>query len=395
MSSTIINLSLSECVDFFAIITLIFRFSFAHFIQMKKIVLAVIFSLTMACVFGQTAKYSNEFLSLGLGARGLAMANTMASIADDVTAAYWNPAGLSNMEKRYELGLMHAEYFAGIAKYDYGGIAVRIDSQSTVGFSYIRFGVDKIMNTTELIDNQGNIDYDRISYFSSADNAFLLSYAHNFKQVKGLSVGGNVKILHRRIGDFAGSWGFGLDLGVHYAIKGWNMGAVLRDATSTFNAWSYHLSDEVIDVFERTGNEIPTNSLELTLPKLLIGGGKYVELGKGFNATFALDFDFTFDGKRHSLIRSNVLCIDPHFGMEFAYKKIVAIRAGIGNFQQEADFDGKNKTTLQINLGVGVCIKKVVTIDYAFTDIGDLSIAQYSHIFSLKVGIDRFKKPKN
>ncbi|MBQ4434322.1 MAG: hypothetical protein II894_09225, partial [Bacteroidales bacterium] len=103
---------------------------------MKNIVLAVIFSLTMACAFGQTAKYSNEFLSLGLGARGLAMANTMTSIADDVTAAYWNPAGLSNMEKRYELGLMHAEYFAGIAKYDYGGIAVRIDSQSTVGFSY-------------------------------------------------------------------------------------------------------------------------------------------------------------------------------------------------------------------------------------------------------------------
>ena len=36
---------------------------------MKNIVLAVIFSLTMACAFGQTAKYSNEFLSLGLGAR--------------------------------------------------------------------------------------------------------------------------------------------------------------------------------------------------------------------------------------------------------------------------------------------------------------------------------------
>ena len=45
-------------------------------------------------VFGQTAKYSNEFLSLGIGARGLAMSNTMTSIANDVTAAYWNPACL-------------------------------------------------------------------------------------------------------------------------------------------------------------------------------------------------------------------------------------------------------------------------------------------------------------
>lgn len=362
---------------------------------MKKLTLAVFLFCSCLLTFGQTAKYSNEFLSLGIGARGLGMANTMTAMANDVTAAYWNPANLSTMEKRYELGLMHAEYFAGIAKYDYAGVAARIDSQSTVGFSWIRFGVDNIMNTTELIDNQGNIDYSKISYFSSADNAFLLTYAHNFKQVKGLSLGGNVKVLHRRIGDFANAWGFGIDLGLHYVNRGWNVGVMLRDATSTFNAWNYHLSDQVISVFEETGNEIPNNQLELTLPKMMLGAGKYVDFGKGFNATFALDFDFTFDGKRHSLIRSNVLCIDPHFGMEFAYKKIVAIRAGIGNFQQERDFDGKNKTTLQINLGIGVCIKNIVTIDYALTDIGDLSIAQYSHIFSLKVAIDRFRKKTN
>jgi hypothetical protein len=363
--------------------------------MMKKILLALFITAVGCTAFAQTAKYSNEFLSLGVGARGLGMGNTMTSIANDVTAAYWNPACLSNMEKNYELGVMHAEYFAGIAKYDYVGVAARIDPQSTVGISWIRFGVDNIMNTTELIDNQGNVDYSKISYFSAADNAILLTYAHNFKQVKGLSLGGNVKVLHRRIGDFASAWGFGIDVGLHYVNHGWNVGANLRDATSTFNAWSYHLSDRVIEVFQQTGNEIPSNQLELTVPKLLIGGGKYVELGKGFNATFALDFDFTFDGNRHSLIHSKALCIDPHFGMEFAYKKIVAIRAGIGNFQQEADFEGKKKTTLQINLGIGVCIKNIVFIDYALTDIGDLSIAQYSHIFSLKVGLDSFKrKPK-
>lgn len=362
---------------------------------MKRVVLTLLAVAFALSTFGQTAKYSNEFLSLGIGARGLGMSNTMTSIANDVTAAYWNPACLSVMEKNYELGVMHAEYFASIAKYDYIGVAARIDSQSTVGFSWIRFGVDNIMNTTELIDNQGNVDYSRISYFSSADNAFLLTYAHNFKQVKGLSLGGNVKVLHRRIGDFANAWGFGIDVGLHYTNRGWNAGLLLRDATSTFNAWSYHLSDRVIEVFQQTGNEIPTNQLELTVPKLILGGGKYVELGKGFNATFALDFDFTFDGNRHSLIHSKALCIDPHFGMEFAYKKIVAIRAGIGNLQQEPDFEGKKKTTLQINLGIGVCIKNIVFIDYALTDIGDLSIAQYSHIFSLKVGLDSFKrKPK-
>ncbi|MEG1556693.1 MAG: PorV/PorQ family protein [Bacteroidales bacterium] len=362
---------------------------------MKKIFLICALSCMITnIVYSQTTKYSNEFLSLGIGARGLALSNTMTSLSDDITSAYWNPAGLSRMDKNYQLSLMHAEYFAGIAKYDYAGIGYKIDNKSTIAITYIRFGVDNIMNTTDLIDNEGNLNYDRITYFSSADNAFLISYAYNFEKIKGLSLGGNAKIIRRKIGNFAGSWGFGLDFGLQYQHKGWQVGALLRDATSTFNAWSYSLSDQVIEIFEQTGNEIPENTLSVTLPKLLIGAGKQVNLGKGFNATFALDLDCTFDGKRNTLIRSNFISIDPHFGMEFAYKKIVSIRAGIGNFQQETDFNGKKKTTCQINLGLGVSIKNIVTIDYAFTDIGDISIALYSHIFSLKLGIDSFKKKK-
>ncbi len=358
---------------------------------MKKTLFNITFMLAVVLCQGQS-KYSNEFLSLGIGARGLAMANTMTAISDDVTAAYWNPAGLSRMDKRYQLSLMHAEYFAGIAKYDYAGIGYKIDDRSAVALSYIRFGVDNIMNTTELIDAQGNVDYDRITYFSAADNAILLSYAYNFARVKGLSVGANAKIITRGIGKFARAWGFGLDLGLQYNNKGWQAGVLLRDGTSTFNAWRYNLTNEVIDVFNQTGNEIPENSLELTIPKLLVGGAKYFEMGKGFNGTVALDFDCTFDGKRNTLLRSKVMSFDPHLGVEFAYKKIVALRAGLGNFQREPDFDGRNRMTLQINIGLGVCIKNIVSIDYAFTDLGNLSIAQYSHIFSLKVALDRFKK---
>ena len=356
--------------------------------------IAAILLLVLACATGVHAqsKYSNEFLSLGLGACGLGMANTMSAMTDDVTSAYWNPAGLTRMDKRYQLSLMHAEYFAGIAKYDYGGLGFKIDSNQSVAFSYIRFGVDNIMNTTQLIDDQGNVDYDRITYFSAADNAFLLSYAYAFPQVQGLSVGANAKIVHRKIGNFARSWGFGLDFGLQYHRKGWQAGLMLRDATSTFNAWSYSLTDDVIAVFEQTDNEIPENDLELTMPALLIGGAKTVHFGKGFHGSFAISLDCTFDGKRNTLIKSKFINVDPHFGMEFDYKRIVFLRAGVGNFQREPDFDGKQKTTLQVNFGVGFNIKDIVAVDYAFTDLGNLSIAQYSHIISLKVGIDKFKK---
>ena len=84
---------------------------------MKKIIPFCLLLCLSFAGWAQT-KYSNEFLSLGIGARGLSMANTMCAISDDVTSAYWNPAGLARMDKRYQLSLMHAEYFAGIAKYD-------------------------------------------------------------------------------------------------------------------------------------------------------------------------------------------------------------------------------------------------------------------------------------
>jgi hypothetical protein len=82
--------------------------------------------------------------------------------------------------------------------------------------------------------------------------------------------------------------------------------------------------------------------------------------------------------------------MDPHFGLELAYKKIVALRAGVGNLQQEQDFD-KKKVTCQINLGVGIGIKNIVFIDYAFSNLGNLSIAKYSHIISLKIALQHFK----
>lgn len=360
---------------------------------MRKILLFFVILLNFSViVYSQTAKYSNEFLSLGVGARGLSMANSVSAITNDVTAAYWNPAGLARLDKKYQLALMHSEYFAGIAKYDYAAVACQLDERSTVAFSYLRFGVDNIMNTTQLIDNQGNIDYDRISYFSAADNAFLLSYAYNFENIKGLYVGANAKIIHRKIGDFAHAWGFGLDMGLQYVNKGWQVALMFRDITSTFNAWHYSLTEEVEDVFLQTGNELLQNGLELTLPQFTLGAAKYLDFKKGFNATFALDFDFTFDGKRNCLIKSNVLNINPHLGMEFAYKKVVAFRVGVGNFQQEIDFDNKQRTTCQISLGVGVGIKNICFIDYAFTDIGDLSGALYSHVFSIRVALDSFKR---
>ena len=139
-------------------------------------------------------KYSNDFLSIGVGARSFGMGGAVVAASLDVTAGYWNPAGLTGISRKAEAGLMHSEYFAGIAKYDYAGFAIRIDERSVGGITMIRFGVDDIPNTLELIDQDGNVRYDRIKTFSAADYGFLFSYARS-SSVEGLDYGGNVKVI--------------------------------------------------------------------------------------------------------------------------------------------------------------------------------------------------------
>ena len=353
---------------------------------MKRVLLFITVMLVALGAYSQAPKYSNEFLAIGVGARSLGMANAQTGITNDVTSAYWNPAGLAHQSSDMQIGLMHNEYFAGIAKYDYGGFSMRLDTAATVGISFIRMGIDDIPNTINLYDNQGNINYNRITKFSAADYAIMFSYARKSK-VKGLSYGGNVKLIYRQIGSFARAYGFGLDVGVQYRTGKWLLGAMARDITSTFNAWTFDLSQDMQDVFLATGNEIPENSLEVTLPRLNLGAGRYFKISDNFSSIVALDMDVTFDGKRNTLIKSNPISVDPKLGVEFGFKDIVFVRGGIRNIQEQTDFGGKSSISVEPNFGVGIRIKKMVSIDYALTNIGDSYL--YSNVFSLRIDLNK------
>lgn len=359
-------------------------------IAMKHLIAVMIVALmAMQGAFAQAPKYSNEFLSIGVGARGLAMSKAQVSSVNDVTSAYWNPAGLTGIRQDLQVAGQHAEYFAGIAKYDYVGLATKIDSNSAFGLSFIRFGVDDIPNTTDLIDQNGIVNYDRITSFSAADYAFMASYARKLG-VPGLSVGGDAKVVYRQIGEMAQSWGFGLDVGAQYEYKGWRFGAMGHDITSTFNAWSFSLDSNTVAVFEATDNEIPQNGLEITLPKLVVGASREWIFKDRIGVLAEVSMDITTDGKRNVLIPGDPLSIDPNLGVELDYADIVYLRFGIGNFQRiKAEVGNYYEYTFQPNFGVGVHIKETVSVDYALTDIGDQSVALYSNVISLRVAINK------
>lgn len=354
---------------------------------MKKL-LILIFLISQFSNGQALRKYSNEFLNIGVDAEAFGMGKAVVATSGDVNSGYWNPAGLVHVED-YQGAIMHAEYFAGIAKYDYAGFAMPIDGESGLGISLIRFGVDDILDTTELIDSQGNIDYDRIDLFSATDYALNIGYARKLI-VQDLNIGFNAKIVHRNIGDFASSWGFGLDASLQFSRNNWHYGLMLRDITTTFNAWS--IDEEELDKIQAAipgENQEAPETLELTLPKAQLGIARNFEITRDFGLLTELDLNLRFS-KTNDIISTDFVSIDPTFGFQFDYIDMVFLRAGVGNVQEITEFDESTSVTFQPNLGVGFKYRGI-QVDYALTNIGSVGNALYSNVFSLKVDFNSFR----
>lgn len=355
---------------------------------MKKLKL-LFFILFLQISFAQTVrKYSNDFLSIGVDAAALGMSNAVTASSNDVNSTYWNPAGLIHLRDK-QISFMHASYFANIAQYDFAAYAAPIDDESAWGFSAIRFGVDNILNTTQLIDNQGNINYNRVSLFSTADYGFTFSYARKLK-VPGFQYGINAKIIRRIIGNFASSWGFGFDAGLQFDRNNWKFGLMLRDITTTYNIWNI---DEV--EFATIKNAIPGQNQELpetseiTLPKAQLGISKKFEFHDDFTLLAAANLNMQFF-RTNDIISSNFVSVSPALGFEGGYSDLAFLRVGIGNFQKITQIDRTQKVDFQPNFGLGFKYRGI-EIDYALTDLGNQSAALYSNVFSLKVDLSIFR----
>lgn len=333
--------------------------------------------------------YSNEFLNIGVDAAALGMSKSVVATSNDVNATYWNPAGLVNVED-YQGSLMHASYFAGIANYNYAAFAMPLDGESALGFSIIRFGVDDILNTTELIDSQGNIDFNRISLFSAVDYAFNVAYARNLI-FKDIYFGVNAKIVRRIIGDFASSWGVGLDAGIQFERNNWKVGLMIRDITTTYNVWNINQEEfaKIQNAIPGQNQELPETT-EITKPKVQFGVAKKFKIGRFFNLLSEIDLNMRF-AQTNDLISTSFASIDPSIGFQLDYENFVFLRAGVGNFQNTTEFDGSKSLSLQPNFGVGFTYNGI-QVDYALTNIGSVGNALFSNIFSVKIDYSFFRR---
>lgn len=364
---------------------------------MKRIILSFFVLVFSGTFLLAQIKFVNEFLNVGVGARAHGMFGSVVASTHDATSAYWNTAALTQINAPLSISAMHANWFGGIANYDYFTIAKRFnkDNNSYGALSFIRMGVDNIPNTLNIVNPDGSIDFDKVTEFSAADYAFLLSYARNVGNGEKLSVGGNLKIIRRVIGTFGGAWGFGADFSVLYkAGDHLRIGGTVRDITTTFNTWSFNLTNEEKEVFQKTGNEVPVSSSETTLPRLIAGVSYDGAIGKNFTYLVELDANISTYGTKAGVLSGKNFSLDPSFGGELGYSKLVFLRLGIGNLQRvlnEVNAD-KRDFDFQPNVGLGLVLGRL-KLDYALGNVGNVSGAQASHIFSISIDLAEKSSP--
>jgi len=349
----------------------------------RSVVLVALLMFSAISVFSQ--KFVNEFLNIGVGARAHGMFGSVVASTSDGTAAYWNTAGLTDLENPLQLNAMHAKWFGGIANYDYVSLAKKLNQRkkSVAAVSFIRLGVDNIPNTLNLIGPDGTVDYNRVTNFSASDYAGIFSYAQMLSKSDKFSVGGNIKVIHRSIGSFGKAWGFGADMAIRYKGENISFGLTARDITTTFNAWSFSLTEEEKRVFQSTGNDIPISSTEITLPRFVFGIAHFGTKGN-YNYLVELDMNISTNGTESAIFSGKNLNVDPSLGLEIGYIQKVFLRAGLGNMQTVINQTNTTERNFEIqpNVGLGLRLGRL-KVDYALANIGSVSGVLVSHIFSL------------
>lgn len=312
-------------------------------------VLITLASVLFLGPFGTTpahaTKYAGAFLEAGfgggIGARASGMGNAFVSIANDGSAGYWNPAGMVLIEKR-EATAMHVERFGDLVNYDALGYVQVVNGgtkkRSAFGFSLIRSGVDDVPFTS-IDPNTGEHRVDR--YESWSEWALFFSYARLMRD--DVSLGGSVKVIRKSIADDS-AIGFGLDFGA--LLRPWralSVGVQAQDITSTILIWNGET--ETISPTVKLGASYP-----FEIPMLR---GTLVA---------AADVDTRFEGRQFAAQRwAGSISGDFHFGGEFWYKKLLAVRAGSdeGAFTAGAGF--------RFPLS-----ERALGVDYAFLEHEDL-----------------------
>jgi hypothetical protein len=316
----------------------------------------------------QFRSYAGEFLQLGAGARSAAMGNAAIAISSDATSGYWNPSGLSDILYPSITG-MHEAKFDNTVQHDFVALAFPVGLNGGASLSILHIGISNIKDTrTAWIDANGNgqfdegdgIDYSKVTSFGNYDWGVLFSYG--LKKDSLISYGASAKLIFRKLDAENHAIGFGVDLGIKYHISPEiTLAAVAQDITTTLLSYS-------------------SGTKEFVTPTLKLGAAYLWDIFSDVDHVIlpTIDADIHFENLGSiAEIHAGPLSADFHFGLEYEFKKLIAIRAGFNEQKM-------------LTIGAGVHLPKL-SVDYAFQSFNNLDQLGNTHRISFSLTLEKEK----
>ncbi|MBU0507385.1 PorV/PorQ family protein [bacterium] len=276
-------------------------------------------------------RYAGEFLSLGAGARALAMGGASVASPTPSSAGYYNPSGLVGIERRH-VEFMHASQFDNLYTYDYLSFAQPMEGglAGALTVLYTRVGDIPI---TRLADPSAPLsDANRVIVEKKTGDHELALMAAAARQLSGgWRVGANAKLLFKTVADES-AYGLGLDLGIGRSLgKRFEVGLAARDLTTSILAWS-------------------TGRTEAILPSFVVGGAWSCALSSlNADVTIAADVDAHFESRGEAeSVEAGPLSAEPRVGLEYLIARTVALRGGM-NGDSPAFGAGLNFAWIHVN----------------------------------------------
>lgn len=320
-----------------------------------------------------------NFLQLGVGARGNAMAGAVASNVEGPEAWYWNPAGAASTElftvqaSRQDLygGLDIAQNYAGIAIPLLGGVG---------GVSFTSLNSGELQRSTE-----GEPFGDPIvgETFEFTATAVSLNYARRLTD--RLDLGFGLKFISEGLTDARTNW-VALDLGTQFrtGLYGLTIGAALQNIgpASKVNGELIRRRINTDEAFNQN-TPVTFDVLETDLPTMFrfsVGTDLYGRassiLGSG-DGTHMLDAEIAFN----DAIDTDVQMAG---GLEYGFNNIAFVRVGKRFFNDDRATGDEALYGLSGGLGLRLPLgARSFRFDYAYTSLGDLNDVQ---VFSLEFG---------
>ncbi len=333
----------------------------------KKHIFCSIASIIACCVGLLTAdaKYTADFLTLGVGGRVLAMGGAGTALSADAYAPYWNSAALGGLTLR-EVSFMHSTLNREDA-YDFVSCIYPFKNRGAIGVSWLRVGVDDIPITGLPVASRPVGATNRpevVGTFNNTDNAFLFGSGWRLPSFYGIDFqgGGTLKLLYMSGYRRTNAVGGGVDIGFIGMTNPekphqLTLGLQASDAFQTKLYWN-----------TPPPSADQTSYTETIPPHLKISIATTHKLSV-FRSVFILALDtYIKDG------------VEMHTGAEWTLFDLIALRIGL------AELHGSLESIYQLTTGAGLNLRFVTGagagLDYAFANHPALG---GSHRISLRI----------